>query len=136
VVVGYSWADADEKASKFVIPVTDDGLPGAGPIRRTKWFRGLWEHRRAAFAKQMVDKQGAVVFLGDSITQGWRDDFRGHFVGVNKANRGISGHTTRGMLIRLQRDVLPLNPSAFIMLMGPTTWKSRLPRKSSPAMSN
>jgi lysophospholipase L1-like esterase len=34
------------------------------------------------------------------------------------ANRGIGGDTTRGMLIRLKEDVLSLNPSAIVMLMG------------------
>jgi lysophospholipase L1-like esterase len=58
------------------------------------------------------------VFLGDSITQGWGDDFHGHFQGVKLANRGISGDTTRGMLIRLEQDVLALNPSGIVMLMG------------------
>ena len=37
---------------------------------------------------------------------------------MKTANRGISGDTTRGMLIRLQEDVLDLNPSAVVMLMG------------------
>ncbi|MCA9152447.1 MAG: DUF1080 domain-containing protein, partial [Planctomycetales bacterium] len=34
------------------------------------------------------------------------------------ANRGISGDTTRGMLIRLQDDVLSLKPTAVVLLMG------------------
>ena len=34
------------------------------------------------------------------------------------ANRGIGGDTTRGMLIRLQEDVLALNPSAIVLLLG------------------
>ena len=34
------------------------------------------------------------------------------------ANRGISGDTTRGMLIRLKEDVLALQPSAVVLLMG------------------
>jgi lysophospholipase L1-like esterase len=58
------------------------------------------------------------VFLGDSITQGWGDDFGGNFPGVKVANRGISGDTTRGMLIRLKEDVLSLNPSGVVLLMG------------------
>lgn len=37
---------------------------------------------------------------------------------MKTANRGISGDTTRGMLIQLQEDVLDLNPSAVVMLMG------------------
>jgi hypothetical protein len=34
------------------------------------------------------------------------------------ANRGISGDTTRGMLIRLKKDVLDLKPAGVVMLMG------------------
>ncbi|MCB1077614.1 MAG: DUF1080 domain-containing protein, partial [Verrucomicrobiae bacterium] len=62
--------------------------------------------------------QGAVVFLGDSITQGWGPDFKGYFEGMKLANRGIGGDTTRGMLIRLKEDVLSLHPKAIVMLMG------------------
>ncbi len=111
-------AQADDTAAGFLLPSTDEGLPGAGPIRRYDWFRTLWKNRRAAFAKQAPSQQGAVVFLGDSITQGWGPKFRNQFPGLNAANRGISGDTTRGMLIRLEQDVLPLNPSAVVMLMG------------------
>ena len=109
---------ADESAQAFVLPTTDDGLPGAGPIRRQDWFQARWTERRTAFAKEASTQQGAVVFLGDSITQGWGNKFRGHFKGLNAANRGIGGDTTRGMLIRLEQDVLTLKPSAVVMLMG------------------
>ncbi len=100
------------------LPQTDEGLPGAGPIRRYDWFQGLWTQRRGMWAKQVEQDQKAVVFLGDSITQGWGDDAGGRFPGLKFANRGISGDTTRGMLIRLKVDVLSLNPSAVVMLMG------------------
>ncbi len=76
-------------ASKFAIPATDDGLPGAGPIRRYPWFKNLWEKKRTGWAKQVKQDQGALVFLGDSITQGWRDDFRGHFDRLCPANRSL-----------------------------------------------
>jgi lysophospholipase L1-like esterase len=105
-------------ASKFAIPATDEGLPGAGPIRRYQWFQNLWEKKRTGWAKQVKQDQGALVFLGDSITQGWGDNFRGHFKGVKVANRGISGDTTRGVLIRLQEDVLSLNPKGVVILIG------------------
>jgi lysophospholipase L1-like esterase len=100
------------------IPKTDDGLPGAGPIRRYEWFSKLWLKKRTAWSKQVKQDQNAVVFLGDSITQGWSDKFRGHFPGMKKANRGISGDTTRGVLIRLDEDVLSLNPAAVVLLIG------------------
>jgi lysophospholipase L1-like esterase len=105
-------------ASKFAIPATDEGLPGAGPIRRYQWFQNLWEKKRTGWAKQVKQDQGALVFLGDSITQGWGDNFRGHFKGVKVANRGISGDTTRGVLIRLKEDVLSLNPKGVVILIG------------------
>ncbi len=102
----------------FDIPPTDEGLPGAGPIRRYNWFRNLWRNKRSGWARRVETDQEAVVFLGDSITQGWGDDMGGAFAGMKVANRGISGDTTRGMLIRLEEDVLSLNPGAVVLLMG------------------
>ncbi len=104
--------------SRFNIPASDDGLPGAGPIRRADWFQKLWSQRRATWAQRVQQDQRALVFLGDSITQGWGDNIGGHFTGVKVANRGISGDTTRGVLIRLQEDVLALNPAAVVLLIG------------------
>lgn len=110
---------AEEKPALGIqLPATDDGLPGAGPIRRYAWFKGLWTQKRTEWAKQVEKDQKALVFLGDSITQGWGDDMGNSFPGVKVANRGMSGDTTRGMLIRLQDDVLSLNPSGVVMLMG------------------
>jgi lysophospholipase L1-like esterase len=100
------------------LPATDEGLPGAGPIRRYDWFRSLWTQRRTEWSKRIEQDQKGLVFLGDSITQGWGDDFGGSFPGVKVVNRGISGDTTRGMLIRLRDDVLALNPTGVVLLMG------------------
>ena len=107
-----------QDAARFQIPATDEGLPGTGPIRRYDWFRQLWTEKRSAWAGRVAQDQHAVVFLGDSITQGWGDDLRGAFPGVKVANRGISGDTTRGVLIRLKEDVLDLNPAAVVLLIG------------------
>src|SRR5437868_1120283 len=59
-----------------------------------------------------------VVFMGDSITEGWAPqpfikDNR-HYVG-----RGISGQTTPQMLVRFRSDVLALKP-AVVHIMGGT----------------
>jgi lysophospholipase L1-like esterase len=102
----------------FEIPATDDGLPGTGPIRRYDWFKNLWKSKRSNWAKQVEKDQHAVVFLGDSITQGWGETLGGSFGEMKVANRGISGDTTRGMLVRLEEDVLSLNPTAVVLLMG------------------
>jgi lysophospholipase L1-like esterase len=109
---------ADTNGDTLAIPKTNEGLPGAGPIRRYDWFQNLWRERRAAWAEEVRQDQGALVFLGDSITQGWGDRLQREFAGVKTANRGISGDTTRGMLIRMDDDVLALQPSGVVMLMG------------------
>ena len=108
---------ADDPAA-FAIPDSDDGLPGVGPIRRYDWFKNLWNERRSAWAGKKAADKRALVFLGDSITQGFGDDFQGAFPGVKLANRGISGDTTRGMLLRLADDCLALDPAGVVMLMG------------------
>ncbi len=105
-------------ADPFTIPATDDKLPGAGPIRRYDWFQRLWHERRSAWAARLEQDRHAVVFLGDSITQGWGDDLGGAFPGMKVANRGLSGDTTRGVLIRLAADVLALDPAAVVILIG------------------
>lgn len=58
-----------------------------------------------------------VVFMGDSITQGWasqpfiRDN--AHFAG-----RGISGQTTPQMLVRFRSDVVALKPAVVHIMAG------------------
>jgi acyl-CoA thioesterase I len=61
--------------------------------------------------------EGWVVFMGDSITEGWGrlDRF---FPGKPYLNRGISGQTTPQMLVRFRPDVIDLKPKVVIILAG------------------
>src|SRR6266704_1645457 len=109
----------DKPASaRLQLPDTDEGLPGQGPIRRYDWFRKLWIERRNRWAGRVEQDRHAVVLLGDSITQGWGEDFSFWFPGMKIANRGISGDTSRGVLIRLKEDVLALDPQSVVLLIG------------------
>lgn len=117
-------------ATGLQLPAKDDGMPGVGPVRRYDWFVNLWNSKRGDWAKKVDADKNSVVFFGDSITQGWGDDFKGMFPGLKAANRGISGDTTRGMLYRLNDDVLKLQPKAIVMLMG----TNDLEEKASPEM--
>jgi acyl-CoA thioesterase I len=66
-----------------------------------------------------------VVFMGDSITEGWgmkattttpdRGEF---FPGKPYVNRGISGQTTPQMLVRFRQDVIDLKPRVVVVLAG------------------
>jgi lysophospholipase L1-like esterase len=57
-----------------------------------------------------------VVFLGDSITDGWR--LTEYFSGRDFVNRGISGQITGEMLGRMMADVISLKPAAMLVLAG------------------
>src|SRR5579872_5210160 len=57
-----------------------------------------------------------VVFLGDSITDGWR--LTEYFSGRDFVNRGISGQITGEMLGRMMADVIGLKPAAVLILAG------------------
>ena len=91
--------------------------PGDGPMQSGTWFRSLWKNRRDQWAKDVEKDQGAVVFFGDSITQGW-GSLEKDFPNLKVANRGISGDTTRGLRTRIVGDVLALKPRAVSMLIG------------------
>jgi lysophospholipase L1-like esterase len=57
-----------------------------------------------------------VVFLGDSITDGW--PLNEYFPDRDFVNRGISGQITGQMLGRFLADVARLKPSAVVILAG------------------
>jgi lysophospholipase L1-like esterase len=59
-----------------------------------------------------------VVFMGDSITDGWGRRYGKFFPGKPYINRGISGQTTPQMLIRFRPDVIALKPKAVVILAG------------------
>lgn len=59
-----------------------------------------------------------VVFMGNSITEGWLNIDPGFFAGKPYINRGISGQTTPQMLIRFRADVIHLKPRVVVILAG------------------
>ena len=59
-----------------------------------------------------------VVFMGNSITEGWSDHMPEFFTGKPYVNRGISGQTTPQMLLRFRQDVIELKPKVVVILAG------------------
>jgi lysophospholipase L1-like esterase len=62
--------------------------------------------------------QKRIVFMGNSITEGWIKSRPEFFDGKPYVNRGISGQTTPQMLLRFRQDVIDLKPSAVVILAG------------------
>lgn len=59
-----------------------------------------------------------VVFMGNSITEGWAPHFSTMFPGKPYIGRGISGQTTPQMLVRFRQDVIALEPQVVVLLAG------------------
>jgi lysophospholipase L1-like esterase len=59
-----------------------------------------------------------VVFMGNSITEGWPKADPDFFKGKPYIGRGISGQTTPQMLVRFRQDVIQLKPAAVVILAG------------------
>ena len=94
-----------------------ENFPGKGKIPDAPWFHAAWAMRRTEFWNNRENDKHAIVFLGDSITQGWKTLVK-DFPHFKVANRGIGGDTTRGIWYRLKEDVLDLDPEAVVLLIG------------------
>lgn len=84
---------------------------------RTDWpwlARFQEDNQRLVANKAQVD----IVFMGDSITQGWPDKQPDFFAPTGRVNRGISGQTTPQMLLRFRQDVIDLKPRAVHIMAG------------------
>ncbi len=75
---------------------------------------------KAENANQVLPTPGEkrVVFMGNSITEGWINMHPEFFAGKFYINRGISGQTTPQMLLRFRADVIKLKPRVVIILAG------------------
>ena len=85
---------------------------------RTDW--AYLERYRAANAALEPPAVGEnrVVFMGNSITEGWAKHFSAMFPNKSYVGRGISGQTTPQMLVRFRQDVIALRPRVVVLLAG------------------
>lgn len=62
--------------------------------------------------------ENRIVFMGNSITEGWGMVYPDFFKDKPYINRGISGQTTPQMLVRFRPDVVNLKPKVVVILAG------------------
>ena len=78
-----------------------------------------WAGLRAyAQVNRTLTERPEVVFMGNSITDGWWPKDSTFFIDNNFLDRGISGQTTSEMLVRFRQDVINLKPKAVVILAG------------------
>lgn len=71
-----------------------------------------------AALKDPAPAEKRVVFMGNSITEGWKVADSNFFSGRPYFDRGISGQTTPQMLVRFRPDVIDLKPAVVVILAG------------------
>jgi lysophospholipase L1-like esterase len=89
------------------------------------WFRdwllrdfGMIGYYADDNAKLLASREPVdVVFLGDSITEGWFDK-RPSFFTRGRIDRGIGGQTSSQMVLRMMTDVVALKPNAVHIMAG------------------
>lgn len=64
------------------------------------------------------NKEKRVVFIGNSITEGWVNMHPEFFTSNNYIGRGIGGQTSPQLLSRFRQDVIDLHPKAVIINIG------------------
>lgn len=128
-VFSQSVAPTSSQAQKPAEPSAEDQLT---PYQRSQLVRTFNDWAFLAKYREADDAlpppaagENRVVFMGDSITEGWgmkatgsnvdRGEF---FPGKPYINRGISGQTTPQMLVRFRQDVVDLKPKAVVVLAG------------------
>ena len=88
------------------------------PALLTAQQRDWANYGRYAEANAQLTTPPAVVFMGNSITDGWDNAHPEFFTANNFACRGIGGQVTGQMLCRFRADVINLHPQAVVILAG------------------
>jgi lysophospholipase L1-like esterase len=80
--------------------------------------------RHKEFLKKVASGEGDVIFLGDSITQGWegagKKAWAETFAPLKAVNLGIGGDQTGHVLWRITegKELEPLKPKAAVIMIG------------------
>lgn len=84
---------------------------------------GGWMNRHNSFNERVKQGNVDLIFIGDSITQGWerdgKDVWQKHYGNRNAVNLGISGDRTQHVLWRLDNgNIEGIKPKLAVMMIG------------------
>ena len=92
------------------------------PLQRydQKWWKQRWDAKNK---EANSAKDAKIVFLGDSITQGWEETGKAawdkHFAPLGALNWGYSGDRTEHLIWRLQNgNIQRVDPEVAVVLIG------------------
>lgn len=96
------------------------------PAPRTKEYGWMsvktWNQKHESFVKRAKEGKVDLLFLGDSITEGWGNNavWQKNYTPLNAANFGIGGDVTQNVLWRITTggEIEGLNPKAAVLMIG------------------
>lgn len=80
-----------------------------------------WNQMHESFLKRAKEGKVDLLFLGDSITEGWGNNavWQKHYGALHAANFGIGGDTTENVLWRIQNgEIEGISPKVVVLLIG------------------
>ena len=82
------------------------------------WANLSYYRKANTLLENPAGNEDRVVFMGNSITEFWKNVHSDFFIGKTYVNRGIGGQTTSQMLLRFRADVVNLHPKVVVFLGG------------------
>ena len=118
-------AERDTRRPVFVpapVPVPVPIGMGAPRTKGYPWMSvPVWWARHAALVDRAKQGRIDILFLGDSITEGWFGNavWQAHYAGRNAANFGIGGDTVENVHWRIDHgEVEGIAPKVAVVLIG------------------
>jgi beta-glucosidase len=109
VLAAFTFTSSAQHSAIDPVPRGDDG----------------WKRRQASFNEKVkeVGKKSQLIFIGDSITQGWegagKEIWADRYAQHDAINLGIGGDRTQHVLYRLDNGNLEgLSPKAAVVMIG------------------
>jgi beta-glucosidase len=129
------------------LPCPDHRTESFTPAPQTESFSMDWWmplHRQKLQEKERLIAAGTpprVVFIGDSITQGWENEgrpvWRRHFAGLPALALGFGGDRTENVLWRLQQgEVDSLVPRVVVLMIGTNNSGTRSPESTAAGVKH
>lgn len=109
----------------FVLAVLAQQEPSSEPAARKKEYSWMsvaaWKERHENNLKRLKEGPVDLLFVGDSITEGWGNNsvWQKTYAPEKAANIGIGGDTTENVLWRLENgEAEGISPKVAVLLIG------------------
>lgn len=114
----------------FTVLLQTGDVSAVTPLQRTEWAAA--RHEQINSIVQKTGNKAQVIFIGDSITQGWESAgatvWEEHFAALHAINLGIGGDRTEHVLWRLDNGNLKgIQPKVAVVMIGTNNFGKATP---------